>query len=92
MLGICYLKLGRIADAVVKLERFIRQYDYSNLNSPAYSIMGYYWLGQAYEASGWNDKAIEQYETFLDIWRNADPGKIEIDDARERLARLKEKT
>jgi hypothetical protein len=46
-------------------------------------------LGLAYEKSGWKAKAIEQYEEFLDIWKNADPGIPEVEDAKERLAKLK---
>ena len=49
----------------------------------------HYWLAQAYEASGWTSKAIEQYETFLDIWKNADEGLTSVKDAKARLARLK---
>jgi len=45
-------------------------------------------LGLAYERSGWRDRAVEQYEEFLDIWKAADPGIAEIEDARERLAGL----
>ena len=44
----------------------------------------------AYDESGWNDRAIEQYEIFLEIWKDADPGIPEIDDALERLAGLRE--
>jgi tetratricopeptide (TPR) repeat protein/predicted Ser/Thr protein kinase len=91
-LGICNLKTGRIGDAVAILEKFMVQYDSDNLSWPEFYVWNYYWLGQAYEASGWNDKAIEQYETFLDIWKNADPGIEEIEDARERLSKLKNKT
>jgi hypothetical protein len=49
----------------------------------------HYFLGLAYEQSGWTKKAVEHYEEFLDIWKDADPGITEIEDARQRLARLK---
>jgi hypothetical protein len=38
---------------------------------------------------GWKGKAIEHYEKFLDLWKDADPGIAEVEDARERLAGLK---
>ena len=41
------------------------------------------------EKSGWGKKAMEQYGEFLDIWKNADPGIEEIEDAQARLAALK---
>ena len=51
----------------------------------------HYLLGLAYEKSGWDKKAIEQYEEFLEIWKDADPGIAEVEDAKQRLARLKGK-
>ncbi len=37
-------------------------------------------------------KAVEQYEIFLDIWKNADEYLKSVVDAKERLVRLKNKT
>jgi hypothetical protein len=46
-------------------------------------------LGKIYEEKGWKGKAIEHYEKFLDLWRNADPGIADVDDAKKKLAGLK---
>jgi serine/threonine protein kinase/Tfp pilus assembly protein PilF len=51
----------------------------------------FYMLGKIYEQQGESAKAIEHYEKFLDLWKDADPGIAEVEDARERLAGLKRK-
>ena len=46
-------------------------------------------LGKIYEQKGWKGKAIEHYSKFLDLWKDADPGIAEVEDARERVTGLK---
>jgi tetratricopeptide (TPR) repeat protein len=48
----------------------------------------FYMLGKIYEQKGWKSKAIEHYGNFLELWKDADPGIAEVEDARERLAVL----
>ena len=87
-----YFESDRMGDAVMVLEKELLKYDLTRIHDPIRAVKGYYLLGLAYEKSGWDNKAIEKYETFLDIWKNADPGIEEVDDAKERLAKLKSKS
>jgi len=48
-------------------------------------------FGRIYEDMSLNGKAIENYEKFLDLWKNADSDLTELKDAKERLAALKSK-
>jgi serine/threonine protein kinase/tetratricopeptide (TPR) repeat protein len=88
-LGKAYLESGKIGEAVAELEKALSRYDDYRAGSPIWAVKAYYLLGLAYEKSGWNNKAIEKYEEFLEIWKNADPGIPEIQDAKERLNKLR---
>ena len=45
----------------------------------------FYHLGQVDEKLGDKAKARENYQKFLDLWKNADPGLPELEDGRRRL-------
>ena len=50
---------------------------------------GFYMLGKIAEQQGQKARAVEHYQKFLNLWKDADPGFPEIGDARTRVAALK---
>jgi serine/threonine protein kinase/Tfp pilus assembly protein PilF len=52
-------------------------------------VESFYWLGKINEEQGNTAKAIENYEKFLDLWKDAVPGIAEVEDAKKRLTNLK---
>ncbi len=98
--AICLLKTGRIQDAVEQFNRIKnwpmslyqmnwvpggKYYGYIN------NVKAHYWLGVAYEKLGEKEKAINEYKTFLDTWKDADFNSPEIKSAHIRVAILEEK-
>jgi len=49
----------------------------------------FYMLGKIAEQRGWPGKAIEHYERFIEVWKDADPDIPEIEDTKKRLDTLK---
>ncbi len=90
MLAQAYVMAERYADVIALLKDLQTNYAQdSRLGLCIWTVKSYYYLGFAYEHIGQVDDAIRSYEEFLRIWANADPCLSEVDDARERLARLK---
>jgi tetratricopeptide (TPR) repeat protein len=91
-LGLAYLEAGRLADAVRVFQGIITKPrmagdvgDYCAI----WAVKAHYYLGVSYEESGWQDKAVEQYEEFLEAWKDADPGIPVVEEANRRVAALK---
>jgi tetratricopeptide (TPR) repeat protein len=58
------------------------------LQYPDLYALSQFGLGRLAEDAGDIDEARGRYVTFLDLWKNADPGLSEVEDARMRLAAL----
>ena len=84
-----YLMSNQTDEAIAVLEKALNRYDPQRLFEPTASVRGYYLLGTAYQQAGRNAEAIEQFETFLDIWKDADPELTEVLDARARIEALR---
>jgi len=83
-----YEQSGNIDKAVAEYERLTSFYPKSGapfLIHPKY----YYRLAKLYEEKGIKIRARENFERFLDLWKDADPGLPEVEDAKKRLAGLK---
>ncbi len=87
-LGQAYVESGQADEAAAILEKVLLSHDERRLEYPIFSVKAHYLLGLAYQQLGQNKEAIEQYQEFLDIWKDADPGISEIEDAKTRLKKL----
>ncbi len=88
-LGRAYIEAGQLDKAVWSLERGVNDYGEGRLFDPVGSVLIHYYLGIAYEKSGWNDRAAEQFEKFLGLWHKAPADQKEVADARNRLMKLR---
>ncbi len=88
LLAWAYYESGDLDSARTEYERIITcprgmlKYGFDCVNS-------FYMLGKIYEQQDNTAKAIENYEKFLDLWKDADPGIAEVEDANKRLAGLR---
>jgi len=87
-LGRTYFKMGELEKAIEHFEK-IQSLTLGRLDYGDICAKSYYTLGKICEQKGWEGKAIENYEKFLSLWKDADPGLPEVEDAKERLAGLR---
>ena len=83
-----YLMSGDMDQAMAKYEELISHKDFG-WEAQEYWIRAHYQLGKIHEEKGNNEKAIQYYQRFLDIWKDADAGLPEVTEAKKRLTKLK---
>jgi len=87
-LALAYYKAGELARAQEQYEK-IQSLTYHRIRDGDIFAKSYFMLGKIAEEKKEKPKAVEYYKTFLNLWKDADPGILEVDDARNRLAALK---
>jgi len=90
VLARAYRTKGKLDYAITEYERLVI-FDPNSKDRRLIHPKYHYRLAKLYEEKGWSVKAIEQYEKFLEIWEEADPGIPEVDDAKERVKKLRVK-
>jgi tetratricopeptide (TPR) repeat protein len=87
-LALAYAERGDLDRAIAGYEKLITFNPKAKtrvLINPIY----HYRPGKLYDQKGLKDEAKAQFERFLELWKNADPGVPEVEDARASLAVLK---
>ncbi|HEX9901989.1 MAG TPA: protein kinase [Acidobacteriota bacterium] len=88
VLARAYQKAGDLDKAIDEYQKLLTFDPRSNdrrLHIPVYHGR----LARLYEQKGLKEKTKLEYEKFLDLWKDADPGLIELREARNKLAELK---
>jgi tetratricopeptide (TPR) repeat protein/tRNA A-37 threonylcarbamoyl transferase component Bud32 len=87
-LAAAYYKAGDLEKAKAEYEKIAALTTGRTAYGDIYA-KSFYMLGKIAEQQGQKARAVEHYQKFLDLWKDADPGFPEIGDARQRLAVLK---
>lgn len=89
-LALAYYRIGDFERARVEYARIISlisgRLPYGDIYTKSFFV-----LGKIYQEKGLNEKAIEHYEKFLALWKDADPGIQEVGEAKKQLAALQSK-
>jgi serine/threonine protein kinase/Flp pilus assembly protein TadD len=84
-LAVAYYGSGNLRKSVEEYEKLVSLTAGRLFYGDIY-VKAFYMLGKIAEQQGDKAKAIEYYRKFLDLWKDADPGFPEVEDAKKRLA------
>jgi len=82
-----YDQAGDLDRAIAEYERLIT-FDPDSKDRRLINPQYHYRLAKLYEEQGKSGKAINEYRTFLELWKNADADMPQLMDARARYAKL----
>jgi tetratricopeptide (TPR) repeat protein len=82
-----YYRRGNTNKAILEYER-LTDPDPNKRGRSLIRPTWHYELAKFYEEKGMKAEAIDRYERFLDIWKDADEDRPELIDAKKRLAKL----
>jgi serine/threonine protein kinase/tetratricopeptide (TPR) repeat protein len=82
-----YYLSGDLENAIKEYTR-LTQLGFSREDFILPYVKAFFNLGKIYEQQGNTAKALENYDKFLDLWKDADPGIPEVEDARVRRKAL----
>jgi serine/threonine protein kinase/Tfp pilus assembly protein PilF len=86
-MALAYYKAGDFEKAQLEYERIISLIS-GRLHYGDIYAKSFYMLGKIYQERGMKEKAMEHYEKFLALWKDADPGIQEVSEAKKQLASL----
>jgi len=86
-LGLAYYGAGDLENALKTYEE-MTSLTVGRIEFGDIYVKSYYMLGKIYEQQDNRTKAIENYDKVLELWKDADPGIAEVEDAQKRLSSL----
>lgn len=89
LLAQVYLAAGQSEKASAIFEKCLNDISEWRMAWTLWDVKTHYYLGLAYEKTGKTKEAINQFEIFVELFKDADTDIREFDDARGRLIRLK---